>query len=159
MSVSGQTPLTTIAIAKELEQAYEPLHLVELTFADGSVLRLASENLDASNSGVAWNGNSYLPRLKQQTLDQISSVSNNGIVQSPTVTLTILDTAHDLLSAWEWGNNRGFKGAQMKIYFVYADLEAGTFSSDDRVVFVGRCNAPQFDPKSITVTADRKSVV
>src|SRR5436305_5214852 len=154
MPISGQTPISNISTVKEQEESYQPLLLAELTFADGGVLRLSSENLDSGNSGVQWSGENWFPRLKQQSLDQISSISNNGIVQSPTVTLEISDADKEILTAWEWANDRGFKGATLRLYFVYADLIAGTFSSDSRVVFVGLSNAPQLNPTSLSITAD-----
>jgi hypothetical protein len=151
----GQAPLTTIIAAKEMGPvSFQPLLLLEITFLDGSILRLSSENLAATLGGPQYNGVDWLPRLSAQDLQAISSVSNNNIVQSPSVTFTIADGDRFILDEYEWTNGRGFKGAKLKIYFVYADLGAGVFSSDNRIVFVGTCNAPSFDATTVTVEAD-----
>lgn len=147
---------TSIVALKELTGGFnaQPLLLSEITFLDGSVLRLSSENLDAGLGGPQWNSQSWTPRLLNQDLEALSSVARNGIIQSPTITLTINDGDKAITTGWELTNGRGFKGAKLKIYFVYADLTLSTFSDDFRTVFVGFCNPPTFDASTLTITAD-----
>lgn len=157
MPLSGQTPLTTITVAKELPASYQPLLLVELQFQDGTYLRLASENLDSTLGGIQYNGFDWWPRLQAQSLAGISSMSNNGIVVAPQITLTIIDADKRVLNATERTNGRGFKGALCTVYLVMADLADGAFSSDYRVVFIGRCDPmASWDAETITVTAINK---
>jgi hypothetical protein len=55
--------LTTISIAKELSQGYQPIILAEIEFQDGSYLRVSTHDFRLATTGVQWNGNDYLPRI------------------------------------------------------------------------------------------------
>lgn len=149
--IPGQTPLTTINVAKEQRISYQPLLLAEITFVDGTVLRLASENLDLTEGGNQFEGHDWKPRILTQDLAAIQSVSDNGILQSPQVSLGLADADKFLWSQYEL--TIGFKGAKMRLLFVFWDSGTDTFSSDVQVKFVGICNPPSADDRSLTVVA------
>ena len=149
MPISGQTPLISIAVAKEQKITYQPLLLVSISWSDGTFLGLSSENLDGEDGGVQYNGQDYLARVKNQDLGAIQSVSDNGITQSPQVTLTLADPDKLLWNTYEV--QKGFKGAKMTVFFVFWDPGTSTFSTDILVKFVGICNAPNADDETLTV--------
>jgi hypothetical protein len=147
-------PLTSISDAKELSITYQPVLLAELTFPDASVLRLADENFVASDGGPQFQGHDWLPRIKSQNLAAIQAVSDNGIVQSPTIELVLADADKELLTQWE--NPKGFKGAKLRVLFALWDADTANFSSDYAVKFIGVCNAPSWDESTLTVSAINK---
>lgn len=151
MPIPGQSPLTNIETAKELRVGFQPLLLAEITWPDGTVLRLADENLDATSGGNGYGGHNWKPRIKSKQLGQIQSVSDNGIIQSPQVTLKLADADKFLFTEYEF--LKGFKGAKLRLIFVFWDPDTDTFSSNSRVQFVGICNPSKSDYQSLTFTA------
>ena len=143
--ISGQTALTTINAAKDLALAYQPLLLVEIgPFRDdlSSMLYLSTENLDSTDGGFAYEGHDYRPRVLNQDVGSIQAVSDNGIVQSPSITLELADPDNFLWSTYEIPDTMGFKGVKVVLRFVFWDAGTSTFSTDSRTVFVGICNPP-----------------
>ena len=153
MPIGGQTPLTTINVAKELRLAYQPLLLAELFLYDGkTTLRLASENLDSTQGGFKYAGKDWMPRLKEQTLGALQSVGDNGIIQLPQVTVTLADADKLIWSEYELPDGKGLKGAKVVLKFVFWDPDTATFSSDEQVKFVGVANAPACDETTVTLS-------
>lgn len=154
MPIYGQTSLTTIAASKELKLSYQPLLLCQIVFpgaASGSnTLYLSKENLDASNGGFAYQGNNYIPRILNKNIGAIQAVSDNGITQSPQITISLADADQYLFNEWEF--TYGFMGAKITVFFVFWDPGSSTFSSDTLVKFVGVCNPPNFDESSLNIT-------
>ena len=154
MAIAGQTPLTTIVAAKDLELAYQPLLLVEIgPFRDelASMLYLATENLDSTDGGIQYDGKDYRARILNQDVGSIQAVSDNGIVQSPSITLQIADPDNFIWSTYEVPDTMGFKGIKVVLRFVFWDAGTSTFSEDSRTVFVGICNPPSKDAASLTL--------
>jgi len=152
--IASQTPLTTIAIAKELKLSYQPLLLCELVFPNApsgsNTLYLSSENMDATEGGFPYLGNNYIPRVLNKNIGAIQAISDNGITQSPRITLNLADADKYLFNTWEY--TYGFMGAKVTVFFVFWDPGTSTFSSDTLVKFVGVCNPPNFDEGTINVT-------
>jgi len=91
MPIPGQSPLVTINGAKEERITFQPLLLAEITWQDGFVRRMSTENLAASTGGNQYQGQDWIPRIKNQNLGALQSTTDNGVVQIPQVTLTLLD--------------------------------------------------------------------
>lgn len=159
MPIAGQTALTTIHAAKELEVGYQPLLLVDIgPFDDGAMLYLSTENLDSTDGGFSYDGRDYKPRIKNQDPGSIQAISDNGIVQSPSVSLMLADADNFLWSTYEYPDDRGFKGTKIVFRFVFWDAGTETFSSDGeeldtRIIFSGICNPPARDAGTLTLTA------
>ncbi len=145
MPITGQTPLTTINVAKELEQTFQPILFAEISLVDGSVLRLADENFVITDGGPQFLGFDWLPRLKAQNLAAIQSLSDNGIVQSPRLDLTIADADKFILTNWEIPDGMGLKGAVLRVLFALWDADTDNFSQDYAVKFIGICDPPNWD--------------
>ena len=151
MPVDGQTGLTDILSATSNELTYQPLLLAEISWSDGTFLRLASENLDSTANGFQYDGHDWKPRLYAQNLGQLTSVSDNNIVQIPTITITLADDDKFLFNEYE--NTIGFKGAVIRLLFVLWDSNTDNFSTDYMVKFIGVCNAPNSDESKLTLFA------
>lgn len=154
MPITGQTPLTTIKLAKEQSITYQPLLLAQITWPDGTVLRLASENLDLTTGGNQYNGFDWKPRMAAQDIGAISAVSDNGIVQSPQVSLRLADADKFLWNEFEIV--KGFAGAELKLIFIFWDPDTNRFSSDSQIKFIGICDPPSSDYQYLSLTAVNK---
>lgn len=154
MPITGQTPLTTIKLAKEQAITFQPLLLAQLTWPDGTILRLASENLDLSSGGNQYNGFDWKPRMAAQDIGAISAVSDNGIVQSPQVSLRLADADKFLWNEFEIV--KGFAGAELQLLFVMWDPDTDSFSNDNQIKFIGICDPPSSDYQYLTITAVNK---
>src|SRR5712692_9715406 len=102
--------LTNIIAAKESGVTYQPLMLAELTFNDGSVLRLSTHDLRQASTGVQWNGHDYLPRILNSESAATQALSSLGIDTIPYITLKLADADRTLWQSYE--KLKGFKGAQ-----------------------------------------------
>ncbi len=151
MPIAGQTPLTNITIAKEQSVTFQPLLLAEITFSDGSILRLAPENIDATLGGPMYHGHDWKPRIAQQTVAAVQSETDNGILQSPQASFTLVDSDKYLWTEWEV--TKGFKGAKIVLKFVFWDPDTNTFSDDEMIRFVGICDPSLPDYTSLQVNA------
>lgn len=149
--IPGQTPLTTITIAKDQGVTYQPLLLCQIDMVDGTSRYFSSENNDLTEGGNQYKGLDWRPRIQQQTLGALQSVSDQGIIQLPQVTIKFADADKEM-----WINDElliGYKGGKMTLKFVFWDADTNVFSSDEQIKFVGVCNAPNADDTSLTITA------
>lgn len=149
-------PLSTILVEKENRLAAQPLCLAELTLVDDglTVLRLSSENLDSTEGGHQYGGHDWIPRLMKQSLGALQSVAANGIIQAPQVTLQIADADGEIWNQYEVPDGLGLKGAKLVVKFVFWDPDTNSFSTNEKVVFVGVCNAPDTDETTMTVVVN-----
>ena len=145
--------LGTINNVKEQPASYQPLMLAEFAMPDGTtVLRLATHDL--TPSGFQYNGNSYLPRILNQDMAAFQIVSQQGVSVPPTVSLKLAD-ADKLL--WGYEMSIGFRGAVLKIRFVFWNVGTGSFSSDSLVYGPFLCSAASnVDDTSLTIPAGSK---
>lgn len=132
-------PLTTIRLAKEAEQTYQPLMLVAVTFEDGSVLRLCTHGLRTADGGFQYGGQDWFPRIMNQDLSATQLMSDSGIDGSPSANLQLADPDKFLWN--NWFLDKPTKGATAVVTFVFWDVGTSTFSSDSKVVFSGLCGA------------------
>ena len=141
-----------INAAKELAVTYQPLLLAEITLSDGvTKLRLCSHGLRNADGGFQYGGYDWLPRIMNQDVAATQALSEQGIDQTPNVTLQIADP--DKFVWLNYEQAKGLKGARMKLLFVFWNVGQNDFSSDSVVKFVGVCNAPTVEESSISVTA------
>jgi hypothetical protein len=146
--------LTTVLASKDLSLAYQPLLLASVTFADGTVLRLATHDLRSSTTGVQYGGFDWLPQILNQELAAKQALSSQGHDGIPTVSLKIADADRFLWRTYE--QPKGFKGSELVLTFVFMDLATNTFSTDSIVVFRGTCDPANVDEDTMTVRAVSK---
>jgi hypothetical protein len=135
--------MATIFDIKELGVTYQPLLLSEFTFLTGPKLRVASHP-------TTWGGNTYDCRVLNYDMAATAALSERGVDYTPTVTVNLSDPDAQM---WLRDNSAGFKGAQLKMTFVFRNIADGTFSDDSIVKFVGICGSPQVDTTTLTVQA------
>jgi hypothetical protein len=141
----------TINSAKEQAATYQPLLLAEITFADASVLRLCTHDLRTATTGLQYQSHDWLPRIQNQQLAATQALSSDGIDGVPTVTLKLADADRALWNGYELAN--GIKGSRLDLIFVFLDLATNTFSTDERIIFSGLCDAPNMDEETMSITA------
>jgi hypothetical protein len=144
-------PVGTITAAKELALGYQPLLLAEFTFLSGPKLRVASHPLNSAEGGYQYGGYDWLARVMSYDITATQALSESGIDYTPQVTVNMADTNRDIWINFEQAV--GFKGAQLKLTFVFWNVGANDFSSDSLVKFVGFCGSPQIDNDTISVSA------
>ena len=154
-------PPGSINTDKESAVTYQPVLLAVLTFADASVLRLATHPLNSSEGGAAptgvtgfaHNGQDFFGRLSAQDLEAIQSMSDAGVDQVSGASLTVADP-DSFLHAYDASS--GIKGATMELFFLFVDVGSWTFSTNFDTKFVGVCNSPQFEADRAVVSAISK---
>ncbi len=144
-------PVGSIHSAKEQALTYQPLLLATITFADGTVLRLATHGLRTSDGGFQYLGHDYLSRVLNQDIAAVQALSEGGVDLAPQVTLALNDA-----DQWLWTNYeqpRGFKGAKLALTFVFWNVGENDFSSDAVTKFLGVCSSPQIEETQLVLTA------
>lgn len=150
-------PVGTIYSAKELAVAYKPLMLATITFkGDGSVLRLSTDPLSTGAGGYSYAGNAYQARLDDQTIEIMQALSDSGIDRPPNISLRIADPDKSFWTTYEAGTGKGFKGATVKLTFVFWNVGQDDFSSDALTRFVGICDPARADSKYLYLSAVSK---
>src|SRR5438445_553790 len=114
--------------AKELAQGFQPLHMIDFLWPDGSTLSVCTH-------AVTFNGTAYQARVVAQQIDQVQALSPTGIDIPPNVKITLADADK---SMWGIESTKKFRGARMTITFAFYDFATSTFS-DSVIPFVGRC--------------------
>src|SRR5271166_4035020 len=153
MPIPGQAPLISISQAKEQTITYQPLALITIAMVDGTFRYFASENLDATEGGFPYKGKNYRPRIMQESLGALQSVSDTGFIQMPTISIKLSDADKEIWINDECPPGPGYNGAKMTLTFVFWDPDTNTFSNDQMIKFVGICNPPSAAHDSITVSA------
>jgi len=146
--------LTTINAGKELAVAYRPVVLCSFTFPDGATLHVSTHNGDAAHGGYSYSGVNYLPRIEDEEIDRLASLSEQGIDRVPSVTIKLADPDGWVWTTYERGH--GFKGAQVLLRLVLHDPATGAYSTDSLIPFLGACEHPAMDDKNLTVTAQAR---
>jgi len=125
--------MPTIDQLKEQQTPPTPLFLFECTFASGAVERW-------STHPVTVNGAAYVARLLRHNLFTLQSSADDGLdgAQKVSVSLANADSRYSQLE-----REVGFKGAQVKVWFLFYDMTLGAAVSETRVVFRGVANPPE----------------
>jgi hypothetical protein len=135
--------VSTINTYKEAAAGAQPVYLFDFTWADGSTLAVSAWAL-------TYAGTDYLPRVDQQQIDPIQALSPHGIEIPGSVRLTLADADKDLYAIEA---AKGFRGARLKVTFLFRDFVVGAWSSDAVAPFVGRCDRPEVRDDALVVTA------
>jgi hypothetical protein len=146
--------LTNIASAKDAQQSFQPLLLAEITFHDGTILRLSTHPLNTAEGGYQYGGNDYLGRIISQDIGAVQGYDSTGIDLIPRVALTLADA--DKVLKIDYEDVYGFSGATLDLIFIFWDADTSTFSSDSIQRFRGICDAAQCDAETLTVSAANK---
>lgn len=147
----------TITTAKEQAVSKQPLLLAKFTFPDGTVLRLSTHPLNTAEGGQQYAGVDWLGRLRTQDIDQLQALSDTGVDLVASVSLTINDPDGYIEQNYERAAGCGFKGAEVELRLVMVDLATWEFSTDSRVPFVGICDKPEADARTLRVRAVAKT--
>ena len=137
--------MNAINIVKELEQADTPLLLFECTLASGDIQRWSS-------SAIVWSGNQYSARVLKHNLFDLQLSADDAMDGISQLSLTLAN-ADSILS--EIQAEIGFKGAQVTVFFVFADLRSGTITTESSILFRGVAGDPDHiseDSLKITFT-------
>jgi hypothetical protein len=155
--------LGSIYTVKNQQDTYQPLLVAAVTFKDSKTdpteLLLATHNLKVSDggnvptgiTGFPYNGQEFETRIRNHEIAATQALSDNGIDITPTVTLEIEDTNKTIWTGYE--SLIGFKGATLKLYFIFWEVGTSNFSNDYKTIFVGRCDPASFKNGSLFVKA------
>lgn len=146
-------PLTTINASKDLELSHQPLILATLTMSDGTIRRLSTHPLAASEGGYTYGGNTYYGRILSMDLGPLEGYFGGGIEMVPAVTLECADPDKVL---WLEHRAKGYRGASLSLVLVLWDAGTSTFSSDSRIVFTGIAENPQATHDKLSLSATSK---
>ncbi|MEQ1947935.1 MAG: phage tail protein [Bryobacteraceae bacterium] len=125
--------MPTIDQFKEQETPPTPLFLFECTLPSGEAERW-------STHAVTVDGEVYRARLLRHNLFALQSSADDGLDGAQKISLTLAN-ADSRYSQLE--REVGFKGAQIKVWFVFYDLVLDAAVSESRVVFRGVANPPE----------------
>jgi Putative phage tail protein len=128
--------MTTINIAKELVEADSPVLLFECVLPNGDLQRFSSHAVD-------FNGNRFSARLLKHNLFDFQLSSEDAMDSIAQLSLTLAN-ADSMMS--EIGASIGWKGTQVVVYLVFADLATGQVTTEGIVLFRGVAG----DPDEIT---------
>jgi hypothetical protein len=130
--------MATINDLKELEVPGTPLFLFDCTLTSGDVQHWSTHS-------VTVNGQVYLGRvLKHNLFDlECSPDATTDAISRVSITLANADS---FLSSIE--RNIGWKGAGLRVTFLFFDLKNGVVASDSQIVFRGVANPPDESTES-----------
>ena len=131
--------MSTINTVKELAEADSPLLLFECLVPGGGVQRF-------STHAITFNGQNYSPRVLTHNLFDFQLSADDAMDSVAQVSVTLAN-ADSLLSEIE--AEFGWKGTQLTVYFIFADLTSGTTTTESTIVFRGVAG----DPDDITEDA------
>jgi hypothetical protein len=124
--------MSTINIVKELAEADSPLLLFECLLPNGSYQWF-------STHAITFNNQAYSARVLTHNLFDFQLSADDAMESVAQVSLTLAN-ADSLLS--EIDVEVGWKGTQLTVYFVFADLTAGTPTTESTIVFRGVAGDP-----------------
>lgn len=124
--------MSTINTVKELVEADSPLLLFECRLPGAPVQRF-------STHAITFNGESYSPRVLTHNLFDFQLSADDAMDSVAQVSVTLAN-ADSLLSEIE--AQVGWKGTQLTVYFVFADLTSGAPTTESTIVFRGVAGDP-----------------
>ncbi len=147
-------PLTDIASAKDAQQSFQPLLLVQFTFHDGTIYRASTHPLNTAEGGYQYGGSNYVGRIISQDISAVQGYDSTGIDLIPRAAITLADADKAIKTGYE--DIYGFAGAAMELVFVFWDADSATFSSDNIMRLRGICDPATCDSETLTVSAVNK---
>ena len=124
--------MSTIFELKEQAVADTPLLVFECTLPDGRVERWCTHQ-------VTVEGSAYDARVLQHSVFELQTASEQGVDGIPRVTI-LLGNADSRFSEIE--RTVGWKGARLKVGFLFYDLRNDAALTDRSILFQGICNPP-----------------
>ncbi len=124
--------MQTIFELKEQAVTDTPLLVFECTLADGRVERWSTHS-------VTVGGVTYAARILQHNAFEIQTASDQGVDGIPRISV-LLANADSHFSEVE--RAVGWKGARLKVGFLFYDLRNDGSLTDTAVIFQGICNPP-----------------
>lgn len=128
---------------KEEEVLDTPLLLFECDLGNGFAEHWSTHH-------VSFQSHEYEARIVRHNVFQITAPHQDGVESSGKLSLTLAN-ADSHFSQLE--RAAGFRGARLKVSFVFFDLAAGTATCDPIVIFAGRGDAPEaIEPSEFRVS-------
>src|SRR5689334_7056188 len=125
--------MQTISELKELEITETPLLVFDCMLADGRIERWSTHRVTVGELV-------YEARILQHNVFEIQTASELGVDGIPRISV-VLANADSHFSELERAG--GFKGARLKVGFLFYDLRNGESTSETAIVFQGICNPPE----------------
>ena len=124
--------MSSINEIKQLRNADTPLLLFECTLPSGDVERWCSTSIN-------FNSNLYTARVLKHNLFDLQLSADDAMDGMGQLSITLAN-ADSVIS--EINAQVGFRGAQLTVYFVFADVSAGSITTESMVLFLGVCGDP-----------------
>lgn len=118
---------------KEQETPETPLLLFEVRFTDGAEEQWSTHT-------VEFDGKRYEGRVLKHNTFEFRSYSEEGLDAAARISLTLAN-ADSYLSQVE--RQHGFKGASLRVRFLFFNLKEQTAASEAQVVFLGTGSTPE----------------
>lgn len=157
--------LPDIFTVKELSEGFQPLLIVDFTFADDEHLRVSTHPLNAAEGGAPpsipgapFDGQEFLARIVDQSVPFTQALSEAGIDITPSLDLGLSNGDMFVSNNFENNTGRGFRGASVKAYLLFHDPLTDEFSTDYLLIFDGIAEAPtEISDRVLRVTANAKT--
>ncbi len=138
---------TTINYVKELAEADTPLLFFECVLPSDSV-----PTQYWCTHAIPLNGTPYEARILRHNLFDLQLSADNAMDGITQLSITLADADAQLA---QLNADYGFKGAELTVYFAFADLVTGTITTESTVLFSGIAGDPDEiaeDSLSLTFT-------
>lgn len=143
---------TTINLAKESAAADTPLLFFECALPAGEAGVTQTEYW--CTHAISLNGHSYAARVLQHNLFDLQLSADDAMDGLTKLSVTLADADAQLA---ELNAEMGFKGAQLTVRFAFADLQTGTITTENTVLFRGIAGDPdEISEESLTLTFSNK---
>ena len=124
--------MSTINVVKEMAEADSPLLLFECLLPNGAYQRFSTQT-------IVFGGNLYSARVLKHNLFTFQLSADDAMDGMAQLSLTLAN-ADSALSQIQ--SAAGWKGTQLTVYFVFADLVTGTVTTESTILFRGIAGDP-----------------
>src|SRR6185312_6492748 len=124
--------MSTINVVKEMAEADSPLLLFECLLPNGAYQRVSTQT-------IVFAGNLYSARVLKHNLFTLQLSADDAMDGMAQLSLTLAN-ADSALSQIQ--SAAGWKGTQLTVYFVFADLVTGTTTTESTILFRGLAGDP-----------------
>lgn len=135
----------TVFEQKELEVSDTPLLLFDCTFRDGTEQHWSTHHVTVA-------GTEYIARVTRTNLFEMHAASEGGVDTIPKITFELAN-ADGLVSGIQ--GSSGFKGATLRVRFVFYNLANSIATSEVLPLFMGLLDSPE----SVTESTFRVSAI
>ncbi len=143
---------TTINQVKELVQADTPLLFFECVLPSQGGLPAETEYW--CTHAILFNGTPYEARVLKHNLFDLQLSADDAMDGITQLSITLADADAELA---QLNADYGFKGAELTVYFAFADLPTGAITTESTVLFSGIAGDPdEIAEDSLTLTFTNK---